>query len=112
MIALGDVQGCAGLCRVIFFNPTHSQSAYFERCRVSCWVCRVVGRAGVCTYIFFEVLASRWKKHHANPEKAYTPCTLCTERHKELIYIGFICVWFVLGCVLSVLGSDFWGNAQ
>lgn len=44
---------------------------------------------------------------HANPEKAYTPCTPYTDQIKVLIYKGFWCAGFVLSfgflCWVDVL---------
>lgn len=47
---------------------------------------------------------------YAIHEKACTPYTLCTYQLKQLIYIYFICVGFVLGWVFFVLGSFFGGS--
>jgi hypothetical protein len=103
------VQGCAGLC----FSTQHTASP-----RITCAVGVCVGCAGLsCAQayghaIFFKSVHAHEKKDHANPEKAYTPYTPCTKQYKELIYIGFICVGFVLGCLFSVLGSVFRGEGR
>lgn len=112
MIALRSVhgvQGCAGLC----FSTQHALSQRIPGAvglRVGC-----VGLSCVQAYahaFFLKSVYVNEKKDHARSEKAYTPCTPYTKKHKELIYIGFICVGFVLGCVFSVLGSVFRGKSD
>ena len=100
------VQGCAGFC----FSTQHMLSPRFTGAvglRVGC-----VGLscAQAHAHAFFPSrCAGERKKDHARAEKAYTPCTPYTEAHKAMIYIGFICVWFVLGWVFFVSGSVFGG---
>lgn len=109
LVGVHGVQGCAGLC----FSTQHALSPHIPGAvglRVGC-----VGLscAQAYTHAFsLKSVCANEKKDHARPEKAYTPCTPYTKKHKELIYIGFICVGFVLGCVFSVLGSVFRGEGR
>lgn len=99
------VQGCAGLC----FSTQHKLNQ-----RISGAVELRVGCAGLsCAQAYVHAFSLKSvhineKKVHARAEKACTPYTPYTELHKELIYIGFICVGFVQGWVFFVLGSDLW----
>ena len=112
MIALGcvqGVQGCAGLCFSAQHTPTPRIMGAVGR-RVGC-----AGLSGAQAYahaLFFEVGVREQKKNYASHQKAYTPCTPYTQQHKSLIYIGFICVGFVLGWMFSVLGSFFGGKSD
>jgi len=103
------VQGCAGLC----FSTRHTLNQ-----RIPCAVGFCAGCAGLsgaqayAHSFFFEVGAREQKKDYASTQKGYTPCTPYTKQCKRLIYIGFICVGFVLGWVFSVLGSVFRGKGR
>lgn len=96
------VQGCARLC----FLTQHTL-----RQRIPGAVELRVGCAGLsCARayahaFFLKSVHVNEKKDHARSEKACTPYTPCTKQHKELIYIGFICVGFVSGWAFFVLGS-------
>lgn len=112
MITLSSVQGvqgCAGLC----FSTQHTRSQRIQGAvglRVGC-----AGLSSARAYahaFFLKSVRVIEKKDHASPEKAYTPCTPYTKLHKKLIYMGFICVGFVLGCGFSVLGSVFRGKGR
>lgn len=103
------VQGCAGLC----FSTQHALSPRISGAvgfRVAC-----AGLSCAQAYVhafFLRAAHPDGKKHHASTEKAYTPCTPYTKQHKYMIYIGFICVGFVLCCGSSVLSSVFRGEGR
>lgn len=103
------VQGCVGLC----FSTQHTPSQRIQGSvglRAGC-----AGLSCVQAYahpFFSKTLQPDDKKDYVSPEKAYTPCTPYTKQLKCLIYIVFLCVWFVLGCVFSVLGSVFRGGGR
>jgi hypothetical protein len=102
------VLGVPGVCWVGLGNSTQRLSAEFAALRAVCQVCWVHTRAGVCAR--FISLSSTIKYFlHAKPEKPNTPNTLNAYLFNVLIYIGFICVGFVLGCLFCVLGFDFGG---
>lgn len=103
------VLGVSGVCWVALGNSTQRLSAEFAALRAVCRVCWVYTRAGVCAR--FISLSSTIKDFlHAKPEKPNTPNTLNSYLFNVLIYIGFICVGFVLGSLLSVLGLILWGT--
>lgn len=112
MIALGcvqGVQGCAGLC----FSTQHTPSPRISGAVGFCVGCAGFSCAQAYEHAFFlKSIHVSEKKDHASPENAYTPCTPYTKHYKELIYIGFICVGFVLGCWFSVSGSVFRGEGR
>lgn len=103
------VQGCVGLC----FSTQHTPSQRIQGAVGLRAGCAGLSCAQAYAHPFFsKTVQPDDKKDYVSPEKAYTPCTPYTKQFKWMIYIGFICVGFVLGCWFSVLGLVFGGKCD
>lgn len=99
MSSLGRVSGVLGLCRVVSGNPTQAEAAPFVGLRggVS-GVLGLASRARMCAAFFSNDEGGRFISY-ARTEKPNKPNTPYTEALRVLIYKGFNCVGFVLGCL-------------
>ena len=110
MTAPKSVLGVSGVCRVGFRYSTQFQTFIHAAFRLLCWVCWVCRRARA--YVTLIALERRpIFFSYARTYKPNKPNTLNSKLIKVLILKGFICVGFVLGWVIFVLGLILSGGA-
>ena len=106
-----SVLGLLGVCRVDFGYPTQFQAFICAGFRRLCGVCWVRLRVRACvTLISPKAMAVYFS--YARTAKPNKPNTPNSKLIRVLILKGFICVGFVLGNGLSVLGSVFRGKGR
>jgi len=106
-----SVLGVSGVCRVGFGDPAQFKAFNPVGLRAVCWVCWVWRRVRACVMLF-TAKTEGGNFSYARAEKPNKPNTLNTDRLKILIFKGFICAGFVLGCGFFVLGSVFRGKGR
>lgn len=100
MSARGSVLGVLGLCRVGSGNPTQAEVAPgvgLRGCVSS--VLGLASRARACGQFSSLGLSGAFFSY-ARAEKPNKPNTHYTNSSNALIYKGFSCVGFVLGCLI------------
>jgi len=106
-----SVWGVLAVCRVVFANPTHDETAKTVAHSALCRVCWVYCRACAYAHGFFVGIQSG-SFSHTNPEKPNKPNTLNTIQFNCMIYKAFFCVGFVLGmgflCWVDLLLGGWW----
>ena len=104
-----SVLGVSGMCWVVFRHPTQFTALCFAALRLLCRVCWVSLRARAWAHEFaFTVSKFFFHARTIKPNTLNTPKTIVL---KILNLKRFICVGFVWGQSLSVLGSVLGGGA-
>lgn len=111
MTTPNSVLGVSGVCWVGFRNSAQVEPLYYAAFRVVCGVCWVWLRVRACVTIF-DRPNTRLNFSYAKTDKPNKPNTLNTKLLKVLNLKGFICVGFVLGVTVFVLGSIFRGMGR
>lgn len=103
MTIFKSVLGVLSVCRVDFEYPTQFECPNYMPSRVLCGVCWVLCRARA--YVtFFATDSTERNFSYAKTDKPNKPNTLNSSLIEAMNLKGFICVGFVSGCGLSVLG--------
>lgn len=111
MTIFKSVLGVLSVCRVDFEYSTHFECPEYMPSRLLCGVCWVLCRARACMTLF-ATNSAEGIFSYAKTDKPNKPNTLNSNLFEALNLKGFICVGFVSGCGISVLGSVLWGAGQ
>lgn len=103
MTIFKSVLGVLSVCRVDFEYSTQFECPKYMPSRLLCGVCWVLCRARACMP-FFVTNSAEGISSYAKADKPNKPNTLNSNFFEALNLKGFICVGFVSGCGISVLG--------
>lgn len=111
MTIFKSVLGVLSVCRVDFEYPTRFECPNYMPSRVLCGVCWVLRRARACM-TFAATNSAEGIFSYAKTNKPNKPNTLNSNLFEALNLKDFICVGFVSGCGISVLGWVLRGAGQ